>query len=166
MSHTITGKLNKAARQHQNSAGVTFFVSLGEQNYNHQTKTKEWTNYDAALFAKDGQIQFYNDNLVEGAIVSVTGKGLIVEQSEQYGPKLKLVDAQLSYCHNPGGQAPQKAAPQYAPQQQAPQQMAPQQQQAPTLAQQAAQHPQAQPVQQQPHNGFQGQPIDDSGIPF
>ena len=144
MSHTITGKLNKAARQHQNSAGMTFFVSLGEQNYNHQTKQKEWTNYDAALFAKDGQIQFYTDNLVEGAIVSVTGKGLIVEPSEQYGPKLKVVDAQLSYCYNPSGQVPQQNfQPQQQPQQQ--QQM----QQAPSLAQQAAQHPLSQPVQQQ-----------------
>ena len=59
MSHSITAKLNKAAREHANSSGVTFFVSLGEKNYDFKQKTNVWTNYDAALFAKDGQVDFY-----------------------------------------------------------------------------------------------------------
>ena len=148
MSHTIIGKLNKAARQHPNSAGVTFFVSLGEQNYNHQTKQKEWTNYDAALFAKDKQIQYYSDALVEGAVIAVSGKGLLVEQSDQYGPKLKLVDAQLDYSYSPAVGAPANVMQQVQPQQAMaqPQQM----RQAPTMAQQQQQPMQAQPMQGQP----------------
>ena len=134
--HTVTCKLNKAARQHQNSAGMTFFVSLGEQNYNHKTKAKEWTNYEAALFAKDGQIQYYNDVLLEGAIITVSGTGIIVQLDEagQYPPKLVLCDSKLEFAM--AGSQPQRPAPQQqqAPQQhyQQPQQQAPQQyQQAP-----------------------------------
>ena len=122
MSHTITAKLNKAARQHPNQSGVTFFVSLGEKNYNFQTKQNEWTNYDAALFAKDGQIQFYTESLVEGAIISVSGTGLIMEAQTdpQYKPKLMIQDAKLGFVNSPQGAQQQQAAPQY--QQQAPQQ--------------------------------------------
>ena len=121
MSHTITAKLNKAARQHPNQSGVTFFVSLGEKNYNFQTKQNEWTNYDAALFAKDGQIQFYTESLVEGAIISVSGTGLIMEAQAdpQYKPKLMIQDAKLGFVNSPQGAQQQQTAPQY--QQQAPQ---------------------------------------------
>ena len=139
MSHTITGKLNKAARQHQGQNGMTFFVSLGEKNYDFKTKQNVWTNYDVALFAKDGQIPFYTENLNEGAIVSVTGTGLILDLSNHEYPKLSLQDAKLIFVsgsaqpaqQNAGGfqaQAPQQPAPQYnqnpgtynPPQQQAP----------------------------------------------
>ena len=58
MSHTVTAKLNQAARQHQGQAGTTFFVSLGEKNYDFKNKTNVYTNYDAALFAKDAQVGF------------------------------------------------------------------------------------------------------------
>jgi len=137
MSHTVTAKLNQAARQHQGQAGTTFFVSLGEKNYNHKTKANEWTNYDAALFAKDAQVQFYSDALVEGAIVSVSGTGIILDASNtEYKPKLVIQDAKLGFVHSPQGaqqQPAQQGFQQQAPQQQyqQPQQGAQQQQQAP-----------------------------------
>jgi hypothetical protein len=125
MSHTITGKLNKAARQHQGQNGTTFFVSLGEKNYDFKTKANVWTNYDVALFAKDGQIPFYMENLNEGAIVSVTGTGLILDLSNHEYPKLSLQDAKLIFVSGTGKAAAQtQQAPQ---QQQAYQQQAPQQ---------------------------------------
>lgn len=130
MSHTVTAKLNSAARQHQNQAGTTFFVSLGEKNYDHKTKQNVWTNYDAALFAKDAQVQFYTDSLVEGAIVSVSGTGIILDASNpEYKPKLVIQDAKLGFVHSPQG-APQQVQqgfnqqPQQAPQQQGFQQQA------------------------------------------
>ena len=136
MSHTVTAKLNQAARQHQGQAGTTFFVSLGEKNYDFKNKTNVYTNYDAALFAKDAQVGFYASALVEGAIVSVTGSGIILDDSnKEYKPKLAIQDAKLEFVHSPQGT--QQAAPQgqggysqQAPQQQqyAPQQQAPQQQ--------------------------------------
>ncbi len=134
MAHTVTAKLNQAARQHQGQAGTTFFVSLGEKNYNHKTKENEWTNYDAALFAKDAQVGFYASALVEGSIVSVSGVGIILDASNpEYKPKLVIQDAKLEFVHSPQGQAPQQQQQQQqyqAPQQQQQQQynQAPQQQ--------------------------------------
>jgi single-strand DNA-binding protein len=98
MTHTVTAKLNKAARKFDNQAGSTFFVSLGEKNYDFKEKTNKWTNYDAALFAKDKQIDFYASVLVEGAILTVSGSGIIIDDSNKdYPPKLILQDAKLNF---------------------------------------------------------------------
>ena len=128
MSHTITAKLNKAANKHQNQSGVTFFVSLGEKNYNFKTKANEWTNYEAALFAKDSQISFYEEALVEGSIIEVSGTGIIMDATDtNYKPKLIIQDAKLGFVHT-GNQAPQQQQQYQAPAPQAQQQA---QQQAP-----------------------------------
>ena len=99
--HSITGKLNKAARTADNSAGTTFFVSIGEKHYNFKTKENGWTNYDAALFAKGGQIDFYQNALVEGAIISVSGTELIIDTHPDCPAKLVLQNARLGFIHSP-----------------------------------------------------------------
>ena len=121
--HSITSKLNKDARQFQNDKGVTFFVDLGEKNYNFQKKENEYTNYSAALFAKDAQIGFYQTALVKDAVIEVSGSGIIIEMpsDSQYKPKLMIQDAKLGYVNSPGNgqsmqQAPQQSAPQQSPQ--------------------------------------------------
>ena len=123
MSHTVTGKLNKAARQHQAGENTIFFVDIGEKNYNRKTKENGWTNYSAALFAKGNQVEFYQSALVEGAIVSVTGTGIIIDTPDnpQYSARLELQDSKLVFV-SAGQQAQQQ------PQQQPMQQPAPQQQ--------------------------------------
>ena len=128
MSHTVVAKLNKPAREFANASGVTFFVGLGEKNYDFKQKTNVYTNYDAALFAKDGQIDFYRSALVEGAIVSVSGTGLILDVSNAQYPKLMIQDAKLGFINSPAQQPMQQAQPvQQAPvYQQAPVQQAPQ----------------------------------------
>lgn len=152
MTHSITAKLNQAAREHANQSGVTFFVSLGEKNYNFKTKTNEYTNYDAALFAKDWQIDFCRSALVEGAVIEVSGSGIIIEldPTGQYKPKLVIQDAKLGFVHSPNSHPMQQQAPQqsyqaspqqqggysqpqsqYSPQRQAPQQAPQPQQSAP-----------------------------------
>lgn len=138
MTHSVTCKLNNDARQHQGAAGTTFFVSLGEKNYNHKTKQNEYTNYDAALFAKDAQVGFYASVLVKGAIVEVSGTGLLVEvdPSGQYKPKLVIQDAKLGFAHNDQVQSQSAGYQQQAPQQ------APQQYQQPQPYQQAPQQAQ------------------------
>lgn len=109
MSHTITAKLNQAARQHQSQNGTTFFVSLGEKNYDYKSKANVWTNYEAALFAKDAQVGFYASVLIEGAILSVSASGIIVDDSNKdYKPKLVLQDAKLEFVNDGGQQAPQQ----------------------------------------------------------
>lgn len=170
MSHTVTSKLNKDARQHPMNDGMIFFVSLGEQNYNRKTKAKEWTNYDAALFASGGQVGFYQQVLVAGAIISVSGTGIILAKQDgqdangvPYKDKLEIQDAKL--VGNWDGQAAPQQQAQQAPQQQ-PQQM--QQPQQGGFVQQG-QYPQQQPMQQQQH---QQAPVagpdqlDGSNIPF
>ena len=145
MTHSVTCKLNKNARQFQNAAGMTFFVDLGEKNFNHKTKQNEFTNYSAALFAKDGQIQFYNDVLIEGAVVEVSGTGVIIEMPDdpQYKPKLQIQDAKLGFVYS-GQQSHQQPAPQQNHNQSPPQQGGYQQQQ-----------PQQQYGQQPPPQGQQ-----------
>ena len=151
MPHTITAKLNKPARKHQGQNGTTFFVSLGEKNYNYTTKSAEWTNYEAALFAKDAQIAFYESVLIENAVIEVNAGGIIIDASNpEYKPKLVLQDAKLGFTHSPQGQAPQ----QQQVQQQAPQQQNngyQQQQQQPQYNQQQPVPPQQQ-QQQQPYD--------------
>lgn len=139
MTHTVTCKLNKDARQHPNQSGVTFFVSLGEKNYNFRTKKSEYTNYEAALFAKENQVPFYAEKLVAGAVISVTGTGLIIEPQTDpnYQPRLQMQDAKLTFVHSSEQpqQAPQQQYQQQAPQQyqQPPQQQAPAPQSAPGM---------------------------------
>ena len=128
MSVTITGKLNKAAHQFQAGESMGFGIRLGVQYYDRETSQKEWTNYECAVFAKNpNQIAFYQQALVEGAIVEVIGKQQKVKQYQgQNGLQLsiEILDASLGYVG--GGmtqqapqsvQQPQQRAPQQAPQQ-------------------------------------------------
>lgn len=160
MSHSITCKLNKDARQFANQSGVTFFVSLGEKNYNFKTKQAEYTNYEAALFAKDTQIQFYTDALREGTIIEVSGTGLLLEMPDdpQYKPKLVIQDAKLGFVHSSNQQAPQQQpqqrqpAPQQQQYQQQQGQQRPQQRQAPQQQRPAQPQYNQQPQQQSQYN--------------
>lgn len=141
MSHTITAKLNRAARTHKGEKGTTFFVSLGEQNFDYSAKTKVWTNYEAAIFCSNpNQLDYYSRALTEGAVITVSCSGLIPKNEDQYGIKLVMQDARLEFASFGDGQA--RAA---APQQQA--YLAPAQ-------------------QQQPAAGAQGFSSIDDGIPF
>jgi hypothetical protein len=113
MTHTVTAKLNQPARKFDNQNGSTFFVSLGEKNYDFKEKTTKWTNYDAALFAKDGQIAFYESALVTGAIVTVSGSGIILDTTDKnYPPKLILQDAKLNFISDGQSSAPAQRQPQ------------------------------------------------------
>lgn len=156
MGHTITGKLNKDARMHPLDDSTIFFISVGERNYNRKSKEYVWTNYDVGLFAKGGQIDFYQNALVEGTVVSVTGTGIIMVKQEgqdangmPYKDKLALQDSKLTYVYT--GQAPQQQPRQ-------------------TQQQPAQQAGFQQPAQQQPQQQAQSAPIGmdsfDDDIPF
>lgn len=108
--HTVTGKLNKSAKPFQTQNGTGFSISLGEKVYNRETKQSEWTNYRMVLFAKDKQVDFYTNNLVEGAIVSVSGDALQIKQWEDK-TYLEMSGCKLGYINNPGD-APRQQAPQ------------------------------------------------------
>lgn len=134
MATTITGKLNKAASQFQAGESTGFGLRLGVKFYDRETKADQWTNYEAVVFAKaPAQVKFYQEVLVEGAIVEVSGEKLKIRQfqgNNGLSLSIELLDAKLGAVYAPqqapaqqqlqGGQGfkqqPQRAAPQ--PQQQ------------------------------------------------
>jgi len=160
MATTITGKLNKAANQFQAGESTGFGIRLGVKARNPKTKEDEWCNYSATIFAKSpGQIQFYQQALVEGSVVEISCDQLLIESFEgQSGTMLSInmINSRLGYVHT--GQQGQQ---QQAPQQQNNQQQAPQQQQYQQAPQQGGfqqqQAPQQQQYQQQNGGGYQGQ---------
>lgn len=112
MSTTITGKLNKPASQFQAGESTGFGLRLGVKFYDRETKTDQWTNYEAVVFAKaPAQIQFYQSALVEGAIVEVSGDKLKIRQfqgNNGLSLSIELLDAKLGAVFAPQGQAPQQ----------------------------------------------------------
>tara|TARA_R110002126_G_scaffold247805_1_gene390577 strand:+ start:146 stop:643 length:498 start_codon:yes stop_codon:yes gene_type:complete len=145
MSTTITGKLNKPANQFQAGESTGFSIRLGVKYRDPKTKQNEFTNYQAVIFAKaPAQIQFYNDVLVEGAVVEVTCEQLRIDSFEgNNGPMLSIdmLNARLGYVHSPNQQPAQaQQAPRQATQQpqyqQQPQQQPQYQQQPPQNLQQ------------------------------
>jgi len=138
MATTITGRLNKAATQFQAGDSTGFGIRLGVKYRDPKTKQDDWCNYSATIFAKSpAQIQFYQDSLIEGAIVEVSAEQLAVESYEgQNGVSLSInmLNSRLGFVgqSQPMQQnnAPQQRQPQnnqYSQQRSAPQQQTRQQ---------------------------------------
>lgn len=118
MSISVTGKLNKAANEFQAGESKGFGIRLGVQYYDRDTKQKEWTNYQAVIFAKaSAQIDFYRSVLVEGAVVEVSAPQVKIDTYND-NHSIELLNAHLGYAFNPQGQAPQQRAPQQQQQRQ------------------------------------------------
>jgi len=120
MSITVTGKLNRSANKFEIESGKGFGVRLGVQFYSRETKQKEWTNYEAVVFAKAGdQSDFYESVLVEGSVVEVSGSGGQIKTWEsKNGPvhSIAILDAKIGYVLTNDAprsiEAPQKQQPQ------------------------------------------------------
>ena len=157
MSHTITGKLNKAASVFQAGDSTGFGIRLGVQYYDRETKQKEWTNYEAVVFAKaPAQVDFYTQSLIENSVVEVSGESLKIKQFQgQNGLSLsiEMVNAKVGFVHTGGANTMTQAQQggYQAPQQQAPQQFQPQQQGG--FLNQPQQAPQQQQYNQAPNDG-------------
>lgn len=143
MSTTITGRLNKAATQFQAGDSTGFGIRLGVKYQDPKTKQDDWCNYSAVIFAKSpGQIQFYQQSLVEGSVVEVFCEKQSIEQYQGTNGlqlSINMLNARLGHVHT--GQQPSQ---QQAPQQR---QQAPQQHQGYQAQQQAVHNPQAQAMQ-------------------
>lgn len=126
MPTTVTGKLNKAASQFQAGESTGFGLRLGVKYYDRETKADAYTNFEAAIFAKaPAQVQFYQQALIEGAIVEVSGDKIKIRQYQgQNGLSLsiEILDAKLGAVFSPQGQAPQQRPAQQQQQPQQPQQ--------------------------------------------
>lgn len=153
MSTTITGKLNKAANEFQAGAYTGFGIRLGKQYYDRETKQKEWTNYEAAIFSNNTQqIEFYRSSLIEGSVVEVFAEAEKIKQFQGNNGlvlSIELIDCRVGHIHT--GAQPQQGYAQQAPQQQ-PMQQAPQQ--APQQPQYGQQPYTGQPQQAPQNNGY------------
>lgn len=95
MAHTVAFKLSKAASQFQAGESIGFGIRGGVKYYDRKTKTDKWTNYQTVVFAKTtGQIDYYNNNLIEGAVVTVSGDTIGVDEFD--GPKGKIITLELN----------------------------------------------------------------------
>lgn len=149
--HSITGKLNKDARQFQAGDSTGFGIRLGVKYRDPKTKQDEYTNYQAVIFAKSaGQIQFYQSALVAGSVIEVSAEQLKVDTFQgDNGPivSIDMLNARLGYVHSAN-----------APQGQPAQQQRPSQQQQGYVQQQQQQRPQQRPpAQQQGNAAYQNQ---------
>ena len=164
--HSITGKLNKPANIFQAGESTGFGVRLGVKYRDPKTKQDDWCNYSAVIFAKSpGQVQFYTDVLVEGAIIEVSAEQLKIDQFDgNNGPVLSIdmLNARLGYVHNPNAQQGQQTQQQSQGFQQAPPQQQQNFQQAPPNNQQGFQ--QAPPQQYNQNTGFQQAPPQNGGF--
>jgi single-strand DNA-binding protein len=152
MATTVVGKLNKAATQFQAGESTGFVIRLGVKFYDRESKADAYTNYEAVIFAKaPAQVQFYQQVLVEGAVVEVSGDKLKIRQFQgQNGLSLsiELLDAKLGFVHAPQSSHSQAQAPQQ--QRQQPQQQPQQSYNQPRQPQQNYQPQIGQPMQQVP----------------
>lgn len=131
MATTVTGKLNKDASVFQAGDSTGFGIRIGVKYYDRETKTDQWTNYSAVVFAKaPAQVKFYQDTLVEGSIVEVSGEKIKIRQfqgNNGLSLSIELLDAKLGAVFAPQGAAPaqQSASGRPAPQAQQPARQAP-----------------------------------------
>lgn len=111
MATTITGKLNKAATQFQAGESTGFGLRIGVKYYDREAKMEQWCNYEAVVFAKaPAQIQFYQQALVEGAIVEISGDKQRIRQFQgQNGLNLsiEILDAKIGFVSSPMAGMPQ-----------------------------------------------------------
>lgn len=135
MSTTITGKMNKDATEFQAGESTGFGVRIGKQYYDRETKQKEWTNYEAVIFAKaPAQVDFYRSALVAGSVIELAADAEKIKKFEGTNGlslSIELIDVKLGFVDtkekSQNGQGAPQRAPQAAPQapQAAPQQPAP-----------------------------------------
>ena len=118
MATTITGKLNKAATQFQAGESTGFGLRLGVKYYDRETKMEQWCNYEAVVFAKaPAQIQFYQQAVVEGAIIEISGDKQRIRQfqgANGLNLSIEILDAKLGFVS--GGQGMAQGRPQQAAQ--------------------------------------------------
>lgn len=123
MSTTVTFKLNKSPSQFQVDEYTGFGIRGGVQYYDRETKQKEWTNYECVIFAKSpAQVKFYQQALVEGTIVEISGQQQKIRQFQGNNGlvlSIEILNAQIGFVGQSAPvqqQQPQRQQP--APQQQ------------------------------------------------
>lgn len=101
MAHSVTGKLNKAASFFQAGQYTGFGIRLGVKYYDRDAKTEFWCNYEAVIFASTAQqIQFYQQTLVAGAIIEISGDKQRIRQftgTNGINLSIEILDAKIGF---------------------------------------------------------------------
>lgn len=119
MATTVTGKLNKHASIFQAGESTGFGIRLGVKYFDRESKSEQWCNYEAVVFAKGAsQVKFYQQALVEGAIVEISGDKLRIKQfqgANGLNQSIEILDARLGVVYNLQQPAPaqQPSQPNY-----------------------------------------------------
>lgn len=97
--HTVPFRLRENAQEFQAGEWTGFGIRTGVKHQDNK-KVDHWTNYKAAVFAKTpAQIDFYRNNLVEGALVVVTAPNLSVEfyadKNGEQQHSIKMINANV-----------------------------------------------------------------------
>jgi single-strand DNA-binding protein len=126
MSHTVPFKLKKPASEFNSGDSTGFGIRCGIKVQDPKTKADEWANYEAVVFAKTpASIEFYRANLIEGALVVVSGEKILVKPFQgQQGLQITLALQNARVEAVTTGRVPdaaQQAYNQAQPQAQAPQ---------------------------------------------
>lgn len=99
MATSVTLRLSNNANTFQTAKSTGFAIRGGVKFYDHESKKDDWTNYEAVVFAStSAQIDYYMQNLVEGAIVEVSANKLKIKTfNGQNGQKhsIELLNAEI-----------------------------------------------------------------------
>jgi len=109
--HSVTGKLTKPASVFQTSGeSMGFGLRIGMKHRDTKTGADVWSNYECVVFAKSpNQIAFYQDNLVQGCVVTLSGTHIQAETYQSQtggGVSLKLINGRLDFIFNPASEKP------------------------------------------------------------
>lgn len=115
MPHFITGQLRKAPYTKEgannNGAWKMYGVDLSERMKVRNRDTGQddvvYTNYRATFFAKEGQIEWYDQAFQEGKIVSVQCDTLYVKVDGQY-TNVEMINPRLAFSQRSEGQQQQQ----------------------------------------------------------
>lgn len=117
--HVITGQIRKTpfTKEGSNHKGgwKMYAVELSESWKDFKTQERQYTNYRATLFASSpGAIQYYDEVLVQAAIVSISSETLLVNQREHEGKvyiTLEPVQPRLMFAKAPEHASQQSQQP-------------------------------------------------------
>ena len=90
MATTVTLRLSNNAHTFNAEKSTGFAIRGGVKYYDRDSKKDEWTNYEAVVFASSpAQIDYYTQNLVEGAVVEVSASFAALHPACPLWPKTR-----------------------------------------------------------------------------
>lgn len=81
----VTSKITYQPRSFLAGDATEFSISLSKKYYDYKEKTNKYANYQAVIFGKGKQADFYADMLKIGSIVEVSCDAIILHEYEKEG---------------------------------------------------------------------------------